>query len=38
MIAHANKIKRGAALNRIAAALTGMSALAQFVAWLVSAP
>jgi hypothetical protein len=35
MITHANKIKRGAALNRIAAALTGISALAQFAAWLV---
>jgi hypothetical protein len=36
MIAHANKIMRGAALNRIAAALTGISSLAQFVAWAVS--
>jgi hypothetical protein len=35
MKAHANKIKRGAILNRVAAALTGISALAQFTAWLI---
>jgi hypothetical protein len=33
--AHGRKILRGAKLNQAAAALTGVSALAQFLAWLV---
>jgi hypothetical protein len=35
MAEEAPKIRRGAALNRAAAAFTGVSALFQFLAWLV---
>jgi hypothetical protein len=38
MKAHGERILRGAKLNQVAAALTGISALAQFLAWLFSSP